>query len=347
MIRNVVYKQIGKHCCKRWHSTRREFKEVSIKVPWGELAGKWWEPYEERPILAVHGWQDNCSSFDRLIPLLNRNVGFLAIDLPGHGFSTRLPNGMNYHFMNYLIALRSIAHQFKWPKTSLMGHSLGGVICYTYCMLYPEDIDMVLFIDGSKPMVRKNINVRIAQAIDAFFKYNSFNESSEEPPSYSIEDMKKMVGAPNNNSVSLEYATILMERNIAPSKLYPGKFYFTRDPRLKTGTSLYFNQEDLVEYAHHMKMPMLLVKSTESSYYEPKENVYQVLDILKRTSIDFDFHYVPGTHHVHLNNPENVADLMQNFIRRHNIEDRSIGGIKDDIIKEENRKKLVQIAEVS
>lgn len=38
-------------------SHKREFKEVSIKVPWGQVSGKWWEPYDSRPILTLHGWQ--------------------------------------------------------------------------------------------------------------------------------------------------------------------------------------------------------------------------------------------------------------------------------------------------
>ena len=45
----------------------------------------------------MHGWQDNAGSFDRLIPLLPRNHAYLAIDLPGHGLSSRIPNGMQYH----------------------------------------------------------------------------------------------------------------------------------------------------------------------------------------------------------------------------------------------------------
>lgn len=38
-------------------STKRDFKEVSIRVPWGQISGKWWEPYDIRPIISLHGWQ--------------------------------------------------------------------------------------------------------------------------------------------------------------------------------------------------------------------------------------------------------------------------------------------------
>lgn len=115
--------------------------------------------------------------------------------------------------------------------------------------------------------------------------------------------------------------------------LFLGKYYFTTDPRVKVGDPfLNFSQDELIEYAQYITAPIFIAKAKGGSYYEVKENFYEVLDVLKRTSTDCYFNYVEGTHHVHLNNPENVAELMVNFIRRHNIEDRSIGGIRKEII---------------
>lgn len=38
-------------------ATHVDFKEVTIKVPWGHIAGKWWGPTDVRPVLSMHGWQ--------------------------------------------------------------------------------------------------------------------------------------------------------------------------------------------------------------------------------------------------------------------------------------------------
>lgn len=72
----------------------REWKEVEIDVPWGVIAGKWYGDQSEQPVLAIHGWQDNAGTFDRLLPLLPATIPILAIDLPGHGHSTPYPTGM-------------------------------------------------------------------------------------------------------------------------------------------------------------------------------------------------------------------------------------------------------------
>lgn len=121
---------------------------------------------------------------------------------------------------------------------------------------------------------------------------------------------------------------------------FSGKYCFTRDPRLKINDTVSFCQDELLQYAQNFSPPIFISKFKGGSYYEVKENFYEVLDILKRTSVDCDFHYVDGTHHAHLNNPQDVSGLIANFIRRHNIEDRSIGGITNEILVDRDNYKL-------
>jgi hypothetical protein len=55
------------------------------------------------------------------------------------------------------------------------------------------------------------------------------------------------------------------------------------------------------------------------------------LDILKESSVDCQYHRLEGSHHIHLNNPEVLADLIQKFIDKHDSADRSVGGIKEEM----------------
>ena len=43
-------------------------KDIKIPVPWGHIAGKEWGSSSGEPWIALHGWLDNCGSFDTLIP---------------------------------------------------------------------------------------------------------------------------------------------------------------------------------------------------------------------------------------------------------------------------------------
>lgn len=47
-------------------------------------------------IIALHGWQDNCGTFDELIPLITTKAVIVAVDFPGHGRSSHLPVGIPY-----------------------------------------------------------------------------------------------------------------------------------------------------------------------------------------------------------------------------------------------------------
>ncbi|VEN35696.1 unnamed protein product, partial [Callosobruchus maculatus] len=119
------------------------FNEVEIPVPWGHITGKWWGPRHVQPVIAIHGWQDNCGTFDNLAPLLVKGgLSVYCIDLPGHGFSSHLPPGQIYYiFWDGIHYLRRIVKHFNWKNIKLIGHSLGGGIAFLYAAVYPKDVD--------------------------------------------------------------------------------------------------------------------------------------------------------------------------------------------------------------
>ncbi|KAF7271234.1 hypothetical protein GWI33_015861 [Rhynchophorus ferrugineus] len=329
------------HCQKqslRTISNQANFKEVRIPVPWGEVRGKWWGPTDVRPILTFHGWQDNCGSFDRLIPLLNNNVGYLALDLPGHGYSSRLPPGIMYHSLHNFCLVKYVKQYLNWPKISLMGHSMGGITSFTYAMLYPSEIDFVVCIDGVKPLIPPLKKNRLTKVLDEFLKNSKFANNPHEPPSYTIAEMEMKVHLPNQGSINVEYAKYILERNIAPSKLHPGKYYFTRDPRLKADKLGFLSQEEILDYAQNVNFPVFIAKALAAKYYEAKQNVYDVLDVLKRVSPHCEYHYVHGTHHVHLNDPgKELSGLINQFLMKYVTEDRSVGGLREEMIVQEEK----------
>lgn len=150
-------------------------------------------------------------------------MGFLAVDFPGHGYSSKLAPGMFYQYTIYQLTISSIAKYFNWPKISLMGHSLGGVMSYVYAMVYPQDVDFLICLDGAKPMVDNNKVEMLGRRLLHFPKYDMHAASPNEPPSYSMEDIIAKISKPNKNSILPEYAKYIIERNIAPSKLHEGK----------------------------------------------------------------------------------------------------------------------------
>lgn len=266
----------------------------------------------------MHGWQDNAGTFDRLIPLLPKDQSFLAIDLPGHGLSSRVPDGMAYHGVDNLYLLNFLCKEYNWDKISLLGHSMGSVLSFMFAAVFPNKVDMMIQIDALKPHIHNPARIaeNLEERIENFMRADQRNQEKSEPPSYTYEDMVERLESGTYGSVTKDCAQYLLKRNIKRSEKYPGKFYFTRDSRLKYNYSSGFPQEVSVQLAKKLQMPHVFIKAKNSPFYERREYYDEVIDILK-TNKDFECHTVDSTHHLHLTEPEKVAPIISAFIEKH------------------------------
>lgn len=302
-----------------------EAEEVRIPVPWGEIAGKWWGPKDVRPILCLHGWQDNAGSFDTLIPLLPKSLSYLALDWPGNGFSSRYPDGLGYHGIDQLGLLQMIRREYKWDKISIIAHSMGSVISFNFCGAFPDDVDMMIGIDALKSHIRKPeyVPAILEIGIQKFLQADEQNRSKSEPPAYTIDDMINRMHDATNGSVTKECCKYLLRRNIAPSKMYPDLYYFTRDNRWKYTFGLYVPQEISIELAKRMRMPYLFLKASNSPYYENKKYFDEMLELMQKYNKNFDWKLIEGTHHLHLTHPESISGIISEFIIKHRIKNET------------------------
>ncbi|XP_055596065.1 probable serine hydrolase [Uranotaenia lowii] len=301
-------------------------QEVRIAVPFGEIAGKWWGPKDVRPIICLHGWQDNAGTFDTLIPLLPKHMSFLAIDFPGHGFSSRIPHGMSYQTMGSISLLLGIMEEYGWKKVSLMSHSMGAVLQFVFAAIFPDKVDLMISLDSLKPqimnaeLVVSRLQTNIPQMIIADHR----NQEKSEPPSYTYSELIDRLHEGTYKSISRETCPFLLHRNIKPSVKFPEKYYFTRDSRLKYHIGTPFSHEVILDMAKRIKMPFLFLKATQSPYFEDKKYYQEVEDLLRAGNPYFEKHMIAGQHHVHLTDPERVVPILSSFLSKYWREDRDV-----------------------
>lgn len=292
----------------------QEPEEIQIPVPWGFISGKLWGSKDEQPILAIHGWQDNAGSFDTLAPLLSSYLPVLSIDLPGHGYSTHLPQGQFYYlFWDGVITLRRIIKHYKWNKVKLLGHSLGGAISFLYAATYPDEVDILISLDIASPSVRDITKTAAITGdhIDKFLTYE--NLTLDNVPSYEYNKMLEIVEDAYDGSINRKGAEILMKRGMHSSYV-SGKYYFSRDPRLKVSMLGMLSLDLILVYASQIKCAYLNIRAVPGMNFEQPDHYHKVLDKIKEKAKKFEYHEVNGTHHVHLNNPERIAPIIKNFI---------------------------------
>ncbi|MEO9137560.1 MAG: alpha/beta hydrolase [Jatrophihabitans sp.] len=100
----------------------------------------------EHVVVVLHGYSDNLTTWNRVVPRLAVDHRVIAIDLPGFGRTTRpwtrplLPG--------YVDAIADVldAEGVDTP-VSFMGNSMGGVVSALFAATHPHRVDRLVLID--------------------------------------------------------------------------------------------------------------------------------------------------------------------------------------------------------
>lgn len=295
---------------------------MKINVSTGTIAAKWWGRQDRRPIICTHGWQDNAGSFDTLIPLLPRDLSYLAIDLPGHGHSSHIANGYHYHMFDLFYVFEEIRRVFKWPQVSLLSHSMGAIASFVYANTFPSTVDMVCALEFLKPLVhppKHGAFLHRLRAEKSFSANQRILKKNESAPEYTYDKLAERIRAGSFNSIDSDKVKYLIERGAKPSETDPNKFQFTRDVRWKYMHSIYTDHQITLEMIKNIQAAYLFIESDDDSYIDSAECILEAVDAFRRYTPNFDMMKVAGTHHFHLNQPEMIADRIGAFILEHHI----------------------------
>nr|XP_046168106.1 serine hydrolase-like protein isoform X3 [Oncorhynchus gorbuscha] len=249
--------------------------EFNMPVPWGEIRGKVWGPDHGRPILCLHGWADNCGTFNTLIPLLPKAL--------------------------------------QWKRFSIIGHSMGGNVAGMFSALYPEMVDSVVLLDsyGFLPTDAKELHTVIRQGFEGMLEF----EKKKDEKVYTYENaLMRLLAA--NPSLLEQSAHILLERGLAQVE---GGVVFTRDIRINLKNVVRVSLEQSLELQSRIQARVLVVlaeEGFEKMFSEPQQKIFTSTLLLGYKEQSGMVVNVPGDHHVHLNTPETVAQLITDFLQK-------------------------------
>uniref|UniRef100_A0A8C6P6M9 AB hydrolase-1 domain-containing protein n=2 Tax=Nothobranchius TaxID=28779 RepID=A0A8C6P6M9_NOTFU len=286
---------------------KQAVSELLVPVPWGQIRGKVWGPDHGRPVLCLHGWSDNCGSFNTLLPLLPTDFRYVAVDLPGHGFSSHRPPGIMYNFPSYVMDVRRVVEALKWSKFSIIGHSMGDAV-------FPEMVDAVVLLDsfGFLPTDLKKIPVIIRQGFDEMIEFEKQpKEKTTRVYTYEKAVERSLMFTLNPFILTEQSAKVLLERGLVQVE---GGFVFSRDFRLNLKNVVRNTVEQCLDMQSKIQAPVLVLLAEggfEQKFLEPEQKkCFTSSSLFQHTVVS-----VPGDHHVHLNNPEVVAPLVSDFLQ--------------------------------
>jgi pimeloyl-ACP methyl ester carboxylesterase len=127
----------------------RQFEELQIPVPGGDLAVLRWPATEPGAPVAVaaHGITANALAWASVAEALDGRATLLAPDLRGRAYSRDIagPFGIRYDAADLLAALD---HEGAQTTAVAVGHSMGGFVAAVAAALDPDRFPAVVAIDG-------------------------------------------------------------------------------------------------------------------------------------------------------------------------------------------------------
>jgi len=250
----------------------------------------------------LHGWLDNAASFDRLAPLLH-GLRLVAVDLPGHGLSQHRPAAAAYDFVGWIVDAFDLADELGWRQFAILGHSLGGMIGLCAAGTIPERITRVVSMDSLGPLTREADEVPAALA-EALKQRRSYLTRATRP----LADLEGAARFMRVANPALDDAAsmILAARG---TRQTPDGFVWRADPRLRSGSLLRLTEAQVMAFLRRVACPALILRAVEG-WPALKDLISRRLPALP----DAEVVEVPGSHHAHLVNPEDIAPIAAKFL---------------------------------
>jgi pimeloyl-ACP methyl ester carboxylesterase len=99
------------------------------------------------PIVFVHGWTCDMTSWTKQVPIFAKAGRVVALDLPGHGKSDK-PQ-IAYSMDVFARAIAAVMTDAGIPRVVLVGHSMGTPVVRQFYRLYPKKTVALVAVDGS------------------------------------------------------------------------------------------------------------------------------------------------------------------------------------------------------
>lgn len=197
-----------------------------------------------------------------------------------------------------------------------MGHSLGGGIAFLYSATFPNEVEKFVTIDIGSPAVRdpEKMLDALGANIDKFLTYDKMEKDYSKMPTYTYEDMIDIVYDGYKGSLTRESCETIMKRGMRYLD-QDDSFSFSRDVRLKTVGMGLLSLDQCLMFASRIKCEALYIRAESGMTFENPVYYDSIKEAVEKSASKFEYHLVPGTHHLHLNDATSVSDIIGRFIK--------------------------------
>ncbi len=266
------------------------------------LAAKEWGSGKNCRVLALHGWLDNCASFDVLARQLEVNT--VAPDLAGHGLSSHRSADSAYNIWQDVDELIQIADAMGWSRFAVLGHSRGAMIATLLAAVVPDRVTRLGLVEGLVPipLPPEDAPAQLARAIRDRHKY----QGRDRRYYASIEDAAEQ-RTRGDFPLTAEGAMCLAVRGTRRDE---NGYCWSADPRLQGASEVKFSVDQLRAFLQNVQAPVQLFLSERS--LEATERIFGSLwTAVKHGQLQV----LPGSHHLHMEAASvRMAEQLNHFL---------------------------------
>ncbi len=279
-----------------------DYKDVEFDLERIVIRGRRWGNESGKPVFALHGWLDNCASFNFLAPHLT-GLDIVSLDLAGHGKSDRRGSLGSYNIWQDIAEILAIADELGWEKFGLIGHSRGAMIATMLTSTFPSRVSHLGLIESVLPhsVETRESPDQLAEAVKSVLKLRNRPINY-----YSTFDNAVKAREEGYIPLGMEDAKVLAERGVISNVK---GYYWISDPLLLAPSEVKLTKEQVLVFTDRIVMPVKLIIGDNGML---RDNEYTQNWLASRQN--FDVHVLPGHHHLHMSQQHNaIANIFNRY----------------------------------
>ena len=283
-------------------------REIAIETPLGRIAGLHAGDAGSPKVLALHGWLDNAASFLPLAPHLP-GIELVAIDMPGHGRSAHLPPGADYSFAGALANLLDVADALGWQRFAVLGHSMGGAIGSLLAAACPGRVTRLLAIEAIGTLA-ETVEQTVPRLREALAAQRALRDKRLRvfPDIDSAVRARQFASRVPGSGLGEAEVRLLVARGL---RAVDGGYEWSSDQRLTLPTLVRMTEPQVEALLAGIDCPVRAIFADPAQPY--------LADDLRRRRMQCLVHgelvVLPGGHHLHMQQPAEVAAAIGDFLR--------------------------------
>ena len=237
-------------------------------------------------VVLLHGFLENQTMWQDLVPEWSKKHRIITIDLLGHGETECL--GYVHSMEDNAEAVRAVLSKLRIRKAVFLGHSMGGYVALAFAELYPATVKGLVLLNSTSKADSEERKANRDRAIKAVKKdYTTFVRLSI-ANLFSEENREKMIA--EIEKVKLEALKTPLQGIVASLE----------------GMKIRKDREIIL---HSVTFPILLILGKKDGVLNYEDNLKQIENTAVKL-VTF-----PDGHMSHIENKDELKGVLLNFFK--------------------------------